>query len=327
MTTTFSILQMVFMGLFLCGAVLCAYSAKKNQSTRSFFGAICMLGLVLITAFPNIWLILCILLMIAGGCLLVYGQAANVFSKTVTGMVLLLTGIIAFAVACGLLNPDEEDELSKKRLQYGLAQYEQLGKVAMEKYSGSDVAVIVPPDMTEQQNEFVKAFEKGYGASVKIVEEKLFDSYAFQEANSDLNEKDYLKKFAAEQEKCSLKTLIRSPELASADVILMLTVPPTKKEECIPFLEEVKKRKKVLLFPADTGRRISVWLEPYIRGKQVGALVLMNVESSIRNEVPEDAEGAFNARYVLVTSENLDEMMNNRSYRVMLTDDSAENAE
>lgn len=50
---------------------------------------------------------------------------------------------------------------------------------------------------------------------------------------------------------------------------------------------------------------------------------MMNADSSIQNDVPENMEEAFAARYVLVTAENIDAMLEDPKYRVLLFDDEA----
>ena len=92
--------------------------------------------------------------------------------------------------------------------------------------------------------------------------------------------------------------------------------------ECLDTLNSLKKASKILLIPADFAGRKNV-LSPYIREGQIGALVMMNADSSIQNDVPENMEEAFASRYVLVTAENIDAMLEDPKYRVLLFDDEA----
>lgn len=321
--------QLILIALLLGGAGFSVFLAKRSQRPLFIHVAILLLGFVLVVAFNNIWLGICILFLAAGGCMAYHGQCTKSFQKTIAGIVMLVVGLISFIVVRISLEPDPEEELSAKRLQYDLAQYETLGKMAMAKYSGQNVAVIVPPDMTEQQKKMLEAFEKGFGASVKVVQEKQFDPQAFREANVNMQEDKYQKKLETEMAKFSLKTLLLSPEMAKVNVVLMMTALPAKKTECLSFLEEAKKKKKVLLIPADSAKRASVWLEPYISNKHghapVGMLVLKNSDFNIQEDVPEKTEDAFKACYVLVTSDNIDNVANDPQYKVMLVEDSPEN--
>lgn len=327
MDVSFGIWQLVFIGLLFLGACVSVFLASRRQNTQLIYIAIGLLGLTLMVAFPDVWLILCLLVLTAGGCIVYYGQTAKSFQKSILGIILLLAGAIAFVVVRQFTGPDDEDLLKQRRMLYDLAQYEKLGKVANEKHPAAKAAVIVPADMTEQQKELVKAFEKGIGAPVVIVEEKTIDFQQFQQDNAGLSDEAYEQKLAEEKNKYSVEALLKSPKMAGVKVVLMMTALPGKKDECVSLLNTVKAKRMSLLVPADSAKRASVWLEPYIRGGQVCALVLVNADSAINRDVPEneDMTAAFNARYVLVTSENIDAMKNDPKYGTMLVDHSPEN--
>ena len=84
------------------------------------------------------------------------------------------------------------------------------------------------------------------------------------------------------------------------------------------------KKKVSLLIPHGSTGYATQCFAPYIKAGKIGAIVLMNVDSSISADVPENPEEVFDSRYVLVTSENIDTLQNDRNYKVMLVDDDDE---
>lgn len=324
MEDTFSIWQMVFMALLFIGAIASVFYSKRTQNPLYIHVAICLLGLILMIAFPGIWLFLCTLALTGGACLLYQGQNRNSLKKTVIGAALLILGAVFFVLVRQWQSPNEDSLQNLKK--YNLVQYEKLGTFAKEKYSGSMVAVIVPPEMSEQQKELLKAFEKGLGASVMVVEETQFDPQAFREENAGLQQEKYESKLKEEMAKCSLGALLNSSALAEAEVVLMMTSLPAKKEEIIPFIKDLKDSGKILLIPEGSAKTAAKWLQKSIQEGQIGALVLLNTDSNINDKVPEDVNKAFEARYVLVTSENIEAMVNDNKYKVMLVDDEAESS-
>ena len=172
----------------------------------------------------------------------------------------------------------------------------------------------------------MKAFEKGYGSSIDVVEQKYFDYNQFREENVGLDRDAYEKKLQEARQEFSLENMFQSSEMQGAEVVLLLTGLPAKRLECLDTLYGLKKASKILLIPAEFAGKKNV-LSPYIREGQIGALVMMNADSSIQNDVPENMEEAFASRYVLVTAENIDAMLEDPKYRVLLFDDEAERNE
>ena len=325
MSGTFEVWQIVLLVLLFLGTCITAFFAYSTQKRALVYAVIFLLGLMLVVMFSNLFLSLAIAVFTVGVCLLYHGHASKSLLKMGVGIGIFLVGIVLFFVIKSNLTLDE-DELSLRRNLYDIAQYERLGALAAEKYPGAEVVAVVPPNMSERQKKQLEAFEKKYGSAVTVVEEKQFDSQAFREENADLNSKRYQAKMDAEMAACSLPVLFQTPALRSADVVLMVTAMPSNKQECLRLFKVLTKMKKKvsLLIPHGSTGSATQCFAPYIKAGKIGAIVLMNVNSSISADVPENPEEVFDSRYVLVTSENIDTLQNDRNYKVMLVDDDDE---
>lgn len=316
MGSTLSVWQLIFMLLFFCGAVAAVFFAKRSQNNGLFYAAICQLGIILIIAFPIAWLILCSIALTIGACLLLYGHAAKAPGKMIMGIVILLVGTITFGVLRH--NLTSVDEVKEKQIRYENIQFEKLGKFSAEKYSAKNVAVLMPPDPSERQSEQIKAFEENYGAPVKHVEGMFFDFQAFYDklrSSKRLSSGEIQKKLESE-----IRAYFGKSELAGVDVVLMMVGLPKDRAEFQTLFKVLKQKNVKLLIPNAHAVPAVRWFAPYVERGQIDAIVLLNVNSDIRNVIPENMEEAFNARYVLVTSENIDTVKADPNYKAMLVD-------
>ena len=323
MLENLSAFQIILAFIFLLFAGGSAFYGARSRKTVPIYSALVFLGFILMTLFPGWLLALCILMIVVGACILFHGQSKQIFKKKVTGWILLFAGLIAFAVIRYVMAPDDNETLRLKLKQYSLAEYEKLGSFAQERYAGLNVIAVVPENMTDRQKDCLKAFEQGYGGTVDTVEQKMIDFVAFREENAHLESAEYNALLQKTINDHSLENLFRSGEMIGVDVVLLLTSLPGKRIECLSTLNSLRDSRKILLLPMDCAGRVNV-LSTYIRDGLIGALVMMNADSSIKNDVPENLEEAFNSRFVLVTAENIDAMLEDPKYRVVLFDDEAE---
>lgn len=311
-----SITQVILAALFVLGAGAAAFVACRNRNSIYPYLAIVLLGCALFCLFPSLWLILCTCVMTFGGCVLFYGQKKNIQKKSIMGIAILLAGTIAFVVVQQLIQPDGPEKMHEKQMRYDLAQYEILGRYAKEHYSGQTIAAVIPKEKQPRHDELLKAFEKGYGSSVTVVEYDPFDMMAFIEENGELKENNP-KRYQALLAKEEVKQSFEAQVLAGADdadVVLFVSGLPGKRMECLRALNAFKKAKKTLLIPSGCGGETSV-LAPFIEKGTVGAFVMIKGDSSIQNDIPEDPQEAFNSRFEFVTSENIEEKKNDPMLR------------
>lgn len=319
---TLSMWQIIFAFVFLFCAAGSIFHAMRSRKMQSTYCSVGFLGILLVVVMPGWLTAICALIGVIGICILIHGKSTGNFRKSVTGMILLICGLVAFLIGRAFMGPDDDETLRWKLQQYGLSQYEKLGRYAKEQYPDKSVMAVVPENMPERQKEFLKAFEKGYGSSIDVVEQGNFDYNRFREENTGLDRDTYEEKLQEAKQEFSLENIFQSSEMQGAEVVLLLTGLSGNRLECLDTLNSLKKASKILLIPADFAGRKNV-LSPYIREGQIGALVMMNADSSIQNDVPENMEEAFAARYVLVTAENIDAMLEDPKYRVLLFDDEA----
>lgn len=323
---TLSLWQIILSFVFLFCAAGSIFHAMRTRKLQSTFCSVAFLGLIVIVVMPGWLTAFCTAVCVVGICMYLYGKSSGNFRKSITGSIVFVCGLIAFLIIRAFLAPDDNETMRWKLQQYGLSQYEKLGQYAREHYPEKNVMAVVPENMPERQKEYLKAFEKGYGSSIEVVEQGYFDSIRFREENAGLDSETYRRKMQEAQQELSLEKIFQSSEMRDADVILLIAGLSGKRSDCLAALNSLKENSQTLLIPADCSGVTSV-LSPYIRDGQIGALVLMNVNSSIRNDVPESMEEAFAARYVLVTAENIDAMLNDPLYRVVLFDEEAEQDE
>lgn len=327
MMGTLSIAQIIWSVLLVLVAGVSGFLAARNRNLSLAYVAILLLGGVLMILFPGIWGALAVCAMIVGCCMFLAGRSKNISGKTKLGVVIFLIGTIAFVVAQIMTQPDDDATLLGRTLSYDIAQYEKLGMFAKERYAGMNVVAVVLEGKSARDEQMLKAFEKGYGASVETVEWAPLDVLAFNEENRELktdNPRRYNALLTQAEIEHSIENVILS-SASDADVVLLLVGLPSKRAEnlrTLNALKKTRKAKKILLIPNGKGGETEV-LAPFIENGLIGAFVMINVKSSIQNDVPENVEEAFNSRFVLVTSENIETMKNDP----MLRDPEAENAE
>ena len=286
-----SIISLIF--ALIAGALF--ISGMKKRIVFMPCGAFFLLTLALIISYPGIMTAIAALIAAGGASLFFLGYFGRKSGMKILGIVLVLFGIIFFCVT-RVAAPSSQKVLGNKNFQYDLIQYEKLGQYARTKYAGKRIAVLIPENPTENRKACLESFKKAFGGDVAVYYDR---SASALEKNEQYTVADMLE------------------PVENCDVLLMISSIPGKKADTLKFLNTVK---QILLLPSGRAGDTTV-LRPFFQDGVIGAIVLNNVNFSMKEDIPGSNAAAFDFRYLLVTPENIDSIAESSNYKYLLNEE------
>lgn len=273
----------------------------------------------------TVFIVLGIILLSAAAFTVLKGFRTHNPMKKVQGLFIAFFGVL-FLVLSGLFSGGEGKDMNKymSRLEY--VQGYALGNFVREKYAGKTVSAVIRSDVTPEeeagQKEIIRGFEASWGSPVQINIMKIAPRFVGDptpEAPNTSNLQEWKKSLSGASFNEALSN-------AGSDIVLDFAGLPVAAAEQ-QKVDVLNTGSPLLIFPAGIVENCSILLEPLRRGT-VAAIVLERLDAGKLSAIPRSEQEAFNARFVLVTAGNVDELAKSEDYKYILNDpDLLQNAE
>lgn len=235
---------------------------------------------------------------------------------------ILLAGIaLIMAGQYGAFDGADSD-LLKKEFRFNEVQGEYLGQFVRQQHSGKTVAIILPGnqnsrdgELLQTEKEFIAAFEKGFGGKVTV---KAMPVPDMDMPGTDAPAEEIEKYMAVSRSLSLAASYDRTFDSVDCEVLVNLAgLPPDAYE--FRRLSAFDQPGRIFIL-AENGNNQTERLHKIIKSGVIGGLVMISsTPKKLSEDLPDDLEGAFRARYVLITPDNVEEYVNDPLYKNRLT--------
>ena len=261
------------------------------------------------------FIILGIILLAAAVFQFVKGSRTSNPMKKAIGLFIAAFGVVFLSLSSLFTGSGKEMDKYMSRIDY--VQGYALGNFMKEKYAGKTVCALVRDDIgaSEQavQKEILKGVEATFGTPIQVHVMKIAPRFIGEPTPEAPNTSNLL----AWKKSLSAASFDEAFSGTGSDVVLNFAGLPFDDAE-LRNVNTLNTGSPILVFLNGAAQNPAILVEPVKRGTAV--FVMTRTDAGKLTDIPRTEQDAFNAHFILVTADNVDELAKSEDYKYILND-------